>query len=272
MKCNKAVVYILIFICLTGLLSFATFATIDGVSAKSADSSNASQVVPPTPNLSFEERLSLAIPRTNVDRKDLDRLVYGNQLDWPEMRYLNEGVELLGRTITPVDFQILPGGDTVSVYSPRDEQLYTDALWYITEVLEKSQRAFDAVMIPPGGSLVMIQIEIEPPISNPGETCGSSYEGPRGDSFRIAYPGLGEHAVAYTPSYPYSGGYKLEEYAAPFVDCPDDGWLYFYLPTLEADPAMIWLEFVQTKDRYDEQTGERIIGTKLAFWTLTERP
>ncbi|MEJ2550558.1 MAG: hypothetical protein P8Z42_00880 [Anaerolineales bacterium] len=269
MKCNKAVVYILFFICLGGMFSFATM---DEVSAKITDSSDAAQGVQSTPNLSFEERLSRAIPRTNVDRKDLDRLVYGNQLDWPEMRYLNEGVTLLGRTVTPIDFQIFPGGDTVSVYSPRDGQLYTDALWYITEVLENGQRAFDAVMIPPGGSLVMVQIEIEPPISNPDETCGSSYEGPRGDSFRIAYPGLGEHAVAYTPLYPYSGGYKLQEYAAPFVDCPDDGWLYFYIPTLEADPANIWLEFVQSTAWYDERTGEPIVGTKLAFWTLTERP
>jgi hypothetical protein len=269
MNWKKSVVYILIFICLAGLFSFAAM---EDVSAKIIDSSDAAQGVPPTPNLSFEERLSRAIPRTNVNRKDLDRLAYGNQLDWPEMRYLNESAELLGRTITPVDFQIHPGGDTVSVYSPRDEQLYTDALWYISEVLEKGQRAFDAVMIPPGGSLLMVQIEVEPPVSNPEETCGSSYEGPRGDSFRIAYPGLGEHAVAYTPSYPYSGGYKLEEYAAPFVDCLDDGWLYFYLPSLEADPAKIWLEFVQTEDWYDERTGERISEAKLAFWTLTERP
>ncbi len=269
MKWKKLIAYILGFSCLAGLIIFSAM---DEVSAKITDSSDAAQGAPPTPNLSLEERLSLAIPRTNVDRKDLDRLVYGNQLDWPEMRYLNEGAELFGRTITPVDFQIFPGGDTVSVYSPRDEQLYTDALWYITEVLQEGQRAFDAVMIPPGGSLVMIQVEFQPPISNPDETCGSSYKGPRGDSFRIAYPGLGEHAVAYTPTYPYSGGYKLEEYAAPFVDCPDDGWLYFYLPTLEPDPAKIWLEFIQTEDRYDERTGERIIGTKLAFWTLTVRP
>ncbi len=266
---KKALVYILIFICLVGLISFAEM---DDVAAEINDLSDAAQSDPLTPDLPLEERLSLAFPRINVRNKDLDRLVYGNQLDWPEMRYLNEGAELLGRTITPVDFQIFPGGDTVSIYSPRDEQLYTDTLWYITDVLEKGKRAFDAVMIPPGGSLVMIQIEVEPPISNPDETCGSSYEGPRGDSFRIAYPGLGEHTVAYTPSYPYSEGYKLEEYAAPFVDCPDDGWLYFYLPTLEADPAKLWLEFVQTDDGYDDITGERFTETTLSFWTLTERP
>ncbi len=210
---KKTVIYILGFVCILGWISFAEK---DDVAAEIPAAPDTLQIAPPTPDLSPEERLSLAIPPVNVVRKDLDRLVYGNQLDWPEMRYLNEGAEILGRTITPVDFRIIPGGDNVSIYAPPSDTYFADALWYITEGLEKGRRALDTVVIPPGGSLVMIQIEVEPPIANPDETCGSAYEGPSGDSFRIAYPDLGEHPIAYTPSYPYTEGYELGDYAAPF--------------------------------------------------------
>jgi len=269
MNVKKAVIYLLGFLFILALISFAEM---DDAAAENPAAPGAVQTIPPSPDLSAEERLALAIPSVNVHGKDLDRLVYGNQLDWPEMRYLKEGAEILGRTITPIEYKIISGGNNVSIYAPPSDTYFADALWYITEGLEKGRRALDTVVIPPGGSLVMIQIDIEPPIVNPDNTCGSSYEGPRGDSFRIAYPDLGEHPVAYTPSYPYTEGYGLGDYAAPFVDCPDDGWLYFYLPTLEADPAKIWLEFVQTENGYDDITGEQYSETTLSFWTLTERP
>jgi hypothetical protein len=268
---KKTVIYLLGFACILGLISFAEK---DDVAAEIPAAPDATQSALPAPELSPEERLSLAIPPVNVYRKDLDRLVYGNQLDWPEMRYLHEGANLLGRTITPVDYRIIPAGDTVKAYIPADDEVVPDAILYIEEILEQGFRPaeIDGVFIPPGGSLVMIQIDVEPPMTKSDETCGSSYEGPHGDSFRIAYPDLGEHPIAYTPIYPNSGGYKLGEFAAPFADCLDDGWLYFYLPTLEADPAEIWLEFVQTENGYDDITGEPYSDTTLSFWTLTERP
>jgi len=267
-------------ISLISLLSLAGLLAFGKMNHVSADASGVSDVVdqpPPPPSFTHQERLSYIFPHTNVYDKDLDRVVYGNDLNWPDMRYLNEGAYLLGRTITPIDFLIIPAGNTVKAYDPNTGELF-EAIEYIEQVIEHGRRppTLEVVFIPPGGSLVMVQIDVEASETDPEFICGdtSSYEGPRGDSFRISYPGLGEHENAYTPEYGKGNtiAYTLGDFDAPFIDCLDDGWMYFYLPTLEVDPSQLWLEFIQMVDGANSYTGERYSDTALSFWTLSDRP
>jgi hypothetical protein len=246
------------------------------VSIKTSEASNDIQEsLPPTPSFTNQERLALLFPHTNVYLKDLDRLVYGNELNWPDMRYMNEGAYLLGRTIIPIEIRIVPAGNTVKGYNPVTEEL-SEAIEYIKHVIGNGFRppTLEVVFIPPGGSLVMVQIDVQASGSDPSFSCGQDYEGPRGDAFRISYPGLGEHENAYQPEYGniYSVAYTLGDFNSPFINCLDDGWLYFYLPTLDVDPSLLWLEFIQTVDKKDTVTGERYSDTILSFWTLTDRP
>lgn len=210
------------------------------------------------PNLSTQERLSLAFPAIDIPwGSELNRLVQGNELDWPEMHYLNEGIELRGRTVTPTNVRVVPAGNTVQIYNPP-----TDEMLDATDVLEKNRmknrpRVIDFLFIPPGGSLIMIEIKVDP-----GVSCSiGDYSNPlSGKDFRISYPGLGEHQIAYSPVFD-DPSYEFGEYNSIYSNCVNSGWLYFYLPSLEIDPSKLWLEHI----------SEHPEPVQMGFWTLVTR-
>lgn len=217
------------------------------------------QDTPPPPDLSIQERIALALPPRDVTWiSDLNRLVHGNQLDWPEMKYLNESTELRGRTVTPVELRIVPAGNSVQAYHPSTGEMINAESILESNVMRDRPSTIDFLFIPPGGSLIMVKIEVRPSV-----TCTGEVQGPRGNDFRVAYPGFGEQELAYKPSIRFIDQlpYEFGEYNSILVDCLNDGWLYFYLPSLEIDPTDLWLEYVSEAPK----------PTELGFWTLTTR-
>lgn len=222
--------------------------------------------------------LELAIP--SVTGSSLNRAVYDNISEWPDMLYLNESAGI-GKdknalvSITPVDVRIVNGRKVPVNYNPVDDIIKTEPA-----VLSRQLRGFygkPIVFIPPNTSLVMVRIETNPSIGRwvgqdeyPGTTAGPTFECPDvqidysydPNKFRISYPEVGEARVFVD----IDGEYWLDDFQpvgwwSPSGTCPASGWLYSYLPTLTLDPNQLWLEYVGGTQK-----------NQLAFWTLTTRP
>lgn len=222
------------------------------------ESGGISQSSPPPPDLSTQERISLGLPARDIPwGSELNRLVQGNDLDWPEMHYLNESIELRFNTITPTDVRIVPAGNTVQIYNPATEEMLDATSILANNEMKNRPRVIDFLFIPPGGSLIMVEIKVDPGVSCSMDDNSNPFSG---DDFRISYPGLGEHQIAYSPFFGYSS-YEFGEYNSIYSDCPNDGWLYFYLPSLEIDPSKLWLEHI----------SEHPEPVQMGFWTLVSR-
>lgn len=201
-----------------------------------------------------------------VPNQPFNRLVHGNPIDWPPMRYLGEGVTVRGRTLTPTEVRVVPGQHTLVAYAPYlDEGIPADHLMEGNRYTHQRPPISISLFIPPGASLVMVHLELDPAAGHwdpeLGTVCDEDpYDGPLPTALRLSYPGLGEHGLpdsgtGCTPSF---CPYHFAEMTQPPYACPYTGWYYFYLPTLEIDPAQLWLAYVTTDE--------------LVFWTLAARP
>jgi hypothetical protein len=106
----------------------------------------------------------------------------------------------------------------------------------------------------------MVRIETMPSVGR--WTAPGVYDCPMGYgpwpsvAFTIAYPGLGE-----TRRQGIGNEWWFGEYQSVGYGCPGSGWLYFVLPGVDLDPALLWLENI-----WGTEAGEMV------FWTLTARP
>lgn len=218
------------------------------------------------PALSQEELFRSAFSPGIVPNQPYNRLVHGNPIDWPEMRFLGESALLKDRTLTPTEIRIVPGKQSLLAYSPYlDEWIDADHLVVNNHYTYHRPFASISLFIPPGATLVMVHLQLDPSAGHwdpeLGTVCDEEdYDGPVPTALQLSYPGLGEHSL------PDSGSgcnqefcpYHFAEFTQPPYPCPYTGWYYFYLPTLEVDPSLLWLTYVSQDE--------------LAFWTLTGRP
>ncbi len=207
---------------------------------------NGSQVFP-----SVQERIDLAFQSTKPSIHRLDRIIDGNVLEWPEMKFLGEAVTIQSTTITPLEVRIVKGGGVPVFYSPEED----DRLEAPTGNPRKWQgQALPAVMIPPGSSLVMLRMNAEYEGLCTRETASNYFWF---SGLGISYPQYGaSDIIILEPLF-----YPLGEFNSVTDGCSNNGWAYFLVPGIDLDPAKLWLE-------YDRGSVEE----ELTFWTLTERP
>ncbi len=92
-----------------------------------------------------------------------------------------------------------------------------------------ASNAWGQVFIPPGSSLVMVQIQVQP-------------EGPQDCADFLLY----RFALQY-PGYPAVQAWnihrndRLGKYPAADTGCPTSGWLYFYVPSTQVDIDQAWV-------------------------------
>ena len=210
------------------------------------ENANGSQEFP-----SAQERIALAFQSTKPSLYRLDRVIDGNVLEWPEMKYLGEGVTVQNTAVTLEEVRIVEGGDVPVFYSPEEDDTFEAPTG---NPLKWQGQALPAVMIPPGASLVMIRIKAQYEDICTRETA-SSYFWFRG--LRVSYPQYGaSDIIILDPSR-----YLLGEYKSVNEYCSENGWAYFLVPRINLDPAKLTLEHISGSDKED-----------IVFWTVTEKP
>jgi hypothetical protein len=215
------------------------------------------------PELGVPERVTLAYPPVDFGLygSDLNRAVYGDAYDWPEMRYLGEDARVGNVSIRPVEFRVVRGSSVPMAYSPEGDEMVPAPEGSPSWMRQQWNRP--VLVIPPSASLVMVRIETTPSVgqwSSPGvyqcpENDTTEYEY-SGKDFRMAFPGLGEAPVQLTGDEFWFG-----EYQSIGSGCPGSGWLYFVVAEMDVDPSQLWLEHI----RWARPGGR-------AFWTLSGRP
>ncbi len=207
---------------------------------------NGSQVFP-----SVQERIDLAFQSTKPSLYRLDRVMDGNVLEWPEMKFLGEAVTIQSTTITPLEVRTVEGGDVPVFYSPEEDDRFEAP----TGNPRKWQgQVLPAVMIPPGTSLVMLRLSAEYEGLCTRETASNYFWFRR---LRISYSEYGaSDIIILDPSR-----YLLGEFKSVNEYCSENGWAYFLVPGINLDPAKLTLEQISGSDKED-----------MVFWTMTEKP
>ena len=210
------------------------------------ENANGSQEFP-----SAQERIALAFQSTKPSLYRLDRVIDGNVVEWPDMKYLGEAVTIQSTSITPLEVRIVAGGDVPVFYSPEED----DTIYAPTGIPRHLRgHVLPAVMIPPGASLVMLRMNAEYEGLCTRETASNYFWF---SGLGISYPQYGaSDIIILEPLF-----YPLGEFNSVTDGCSNDGWAYFLVPGIDLDPAKLWLE-------YDRGSVEK----ELTFWTVTEKP
>jgi hypothetical protein len=210
------------------------------------------------PNFDMSERFSISFPEIPAKSGHvLNRTVHNDISQWPDMKYLNDPVVLDGSEITISDYRIVAGGSTPIAYLPETGEKY-DAP---DGGLRWAGWGSPAVVIPPGSSLVIVRVDLSPPVRWEND-CINPLTGEKTQLedryLSLAYPELGE----VTPLRTFvPGRVDYGPYNQPQQDCFGNGWYYFFLATLSPNPSRIWLT-------YNDYSDPEI----QAAWTLTSRP
>lgn len=208
------------------------------------------------PEIDVQARIELGYPW--VPAGGGNRSMGANIASWPEMLYLGDEAQVNDVGVRPVEVRIVAGGSVPMAYSPELDEIAAapegSPLW----IRRQSNRP--GLVIPPNASVVMVRIETMPSVGR--WTAPGVYDCPMGYgpwpsvAFTIAYPRLGE-----TRRQGIGNEWWFGEYQSVGYGCPGSGWLYFVLPGVDLDPALLWLENI-----WGTEAGEMV------FWTLTARP
>ncbi|MCJ7568113.1 MAG: hypothetical protein MUO58_11300, partial [Anaerolineales bacterium] len=118
-----------------------------------------------------------------------------------------------------------------------------------------------AVVIPPKASLVMVRVDVNPPVHWEND-CINPSTGEKTQLeeryLSLAYPEFGGVSPLDTFA---PGQVDFGPYDQPQLDCFGNGWYYFFLGPLYPVPSKIWLA-------YNDYSDPEI----QAFWTLISRP
>jgi hypothetical protein len=173
------------------------------------------------------------------------------------MKYLNEAVVLDGSKITISDYKIVAGGTIPQAYLPETEEMYGAP----DGGLRWARWGSPAVVIPPKASLVMVRVDVNPPVYWEND-CINPSTGEKTELeeryLSLAYPEFGGISPLDTFA---PGQVDFGPFNQPQSGCFGNGWYYFFLGNLYPDPSRIWLS-------YNDYSDPEI----QAFWTLTSRP
>jgi len=219
---------------------------------------NTSQSVDEPPRLDVSERYKTSFPQVPAKSGHvLNRTVHSDFSQWSEMKYLNEAVMLDGSKITISDYKIVVGGTIPQAYLPETEEMYGAP----DGGLRWARWGSPAVVIPPKASLVMVRVDVNPPVYWEND-CINPSTGEKTELeeryLSLAYPEFGEVSPLDTFA---PGQVDFGPYDQPQLECFGNGWYYFFLGTLDPDPSRIWLA-------YNDYSDPEI----QAFWTLASRP
>jgi hypothetical protein len=173
------------------------------------------------------------------------------------MKYLNELSVLDDTEITISDYKIIEGKSIPIVYLPETGEMH-DAP---DGGLEWDRWGSPAVVIPPESSLVMVRVDVDPPMRIEDECINPStgrLSELRDDYLLVAYPGVGEKTPLRTL---FPGEAKYGPFNQPQSGCFGNGWYYFFVPVPNLENAKTWIAYNDDNDPEMQ-----------AFWTLAERP
>lgn len=221
--------------------------------------------IPEPPSLSTRERYRMAFPYAKVGLpRFLNQMVYDDVQEWPHMRYLGDSMEIEDRTFTILDAKIVPGRNVPMAYEPATGRFRQAPRGFFTKSVNVASNT--EIFIPPGASLVMVKVDVEPEWGHKGENgllvCEDDQNPTMLHQLRVAYPGLGETLVLQTSLNLHHFG----EFSPTSIVCMGDGWLYFHVATQDVDPTRLWFIYADV---------ERIPWaefTEFAVWTLAQRP
>jgi hypothetical protein len=210
------------------------------------------------PRFSISERFGVSFPKAPAESGHvLNRTIHDDLSQWPEMKYLNDPVVLDGLEITISDYRIVAGGSIPIAYLPETGEMY-DAQ---DGGLGWGRWGSPAVVIPPGASLVMVRVDVNPPVRWEND-CINQSTGKKTQlndrHLSFAYPELGE----VTPIRTFvPGAVNFGPYDQPQLDCFGNGWYYFFVPIPNLENPKAWIAYNDDNDPEMQ-----------AFWTLAERP
>lgn len=164
------------------------------------------------------------------DFEQIDRI---NQqyTQWPEMNVLGTPVQVGDRKITIQDRLVVPGSAEAMAFTPAtgEKQVTGRAITY-------AGTDWEQVFIPPGSSLVMVQMQVQP-------------EGlPDCADFLLYRFALLSPAYPAVQAWNFSRNDRLAPYPAADTGCPTSGWLYFYVPSLKVDIDRAWITVTELRD------------------------
>ncbi len=161
---------------------------------------------------------------------------------WPDMLPLGASVQVGDKTITIQDRYVVAGGTESMAFSPStgEKRVTHQAMGY-------AGTNWNQVFIPPGGSLMMVQIQVQPE-SAPDCSDFMQYR------FALEYPGL-----PAVEAWNFSQNERMGKYPTANAACLTSGWLYFFIPSTQIDPNLAWV------------TGRdlRKSGQPFSIWKLT---
>ncbi|MBN2471845.1 MAG: hypothetical protein JXN59_14075 [Anaerolineae bacterium] len=183
----------------------------------------------------FDGRLFLG------DFESIDRLNH-QYAQWPAMHSLGDLSQVGDRKIAIQDHLLVLGSGEMMSFTPTtgEKQVIGRAMKYVGA-------DWDKVIIPPGSSLVMVQIQVQP-------------EAPPDCSDFLLY-----RFVLEVPTYPavqawnFPRNDRLGNYSTADTGCLTSGWLYFYVPALQIDMDQAWIAV----------TGLFETGPSASIWRLS---
>jgi hypothetical protein len=219
------------------------------------------QQAPEPPAMSPAERAQLAFPgfRLGGEVRGVfpGRMMSGDFMAWPQMRYIGDSAEIAGKTFTLNEVKLVPGGNEPLAYEPATGRKRPAPEGLSTNLFDFSKNT--EVFIPPNATLVMLQVDVEPEaVEKPAGEAGCQTAGERdyGGILRVSYELNGSSNILRTSSDENFG-----RFGSPTIYCFSNGWIYFHINKLDVDPSQLWFEIVD--DEYDHQ---------VALWTLTPPP